>query len=69
METQTFIDWTQLTCPDCGHRLDPFGVCILADATDVARKRAPVGCGLTPAMEQAFMQALYEGLNDTRRMN
>lgn len=51
-------DWTQRRCQDCGLRLDPFGVCIMADPKDAAKMAAPVSCGLTPAMARSFLDAL-----------
>lgn len=58
MSEVTHTDWTQRRCPDCGLKLDPFGVCIMADPKDAAKMTAPVSCGLTPAMAQSFLAAL-----------
>lgn len=48
-------------CPDCGEKLDMFGICPLADPDDARRMTAPVPCGLSPAEASEFISIVLEG--------
>lgn len=50
-----------LYCPDCGEKLDIFGICPLADPDDARRMTAPVSCGLSPAEATEFVSIVLEG--------
>lgn len=45
-------------CKDCGGELDPFGICIWANAETAANAKAPVYCGKTPQQAALLLEAL-----------
>ena len=47
-------------CPDCGEKLDIFGICPLADPDDARRMTAPIPCGLSPAEASEFISIVLE---------
>lgn len=38
----------QTHCLDCGEQLDVFGICPMAEPSDINRMTAPVNCGMPP---------------------